>query len=109
MAKNSLSVDGGYALDDLLFVVHPRHPTTLTKRPYLSTLDPSTRAVILAKAQSSSGRKNPTPSPAQVSPGSGAVYFLIFETKFILWSKFDHAELGNAGQGDKFHTIVGSH
>ncbi|KIO24600.1 hypothetical protein M407DRAFT_26028 [Tulasnella calospora MUT 4182] len=110
----SLSVGGGYTLDDLLFVVRLRHPTTLTKHPYLYSRP------LNAHCHTHQGSKfewkkesDSLKGLARTGPsGSGAVYFVIPETKFILLVEgvpLDHGEQGTAGQEseDRFHIIDG--
>ncbi|KAG8962069.1 hypothetical protein FRC00_010426 [Tulasnella sp. 408] len=110
----SLSVGGGYTLDDLLFVVRLRHPETLTKHPYLYSRP------LNAHCHTHQGSKfewkkesDSLKGLARTGPsGSGAVYFVIPETKFILLVEgvpLDQGDQGNALQEDKFHIIDGAH
>ncbi|KAG8950499.1 hypothetical protein FRC04_007514 [Tulasnella sp. 424] len=108
----SLSVGGGYTLDDLLFVIRLHHPTTLTKHPYLYSRP------VNAHCHTQQGSKfewkkesDSLKGLARTGPlGSGAVYLVIPENKFILLVEgvpLDHEGGEGATQDDKVHIVDG--
>ncbi|KAG8911326.1 hypothetical protein FRC01_005774 [Tulasnella sp. 417] len=106
----SLSAGAGYTLDDLLFVVRLRDPGTLPKHPYLYSRP------VNAHCHTHQGSKfeykkesDSIIGLARTGPaGSGSVYLVIPEAKFILLVEgvsLRRGEQGNAEHEDRLHVI----